>query len=83
MAEALSDFLGTQQINVDIHGFDGNGLPGNLDAVRHFETAEQLRREIIEARLWAGLHYRGSTEAGVKLGQQVAHYELEHAFRAK
>src|SRR5262249_20548218 len=33
MAEALSEFLGTQQINVDIHGFDADGLPGNLDAV--------------------------------------------------
>ena len=83
MAEVLSEFLGTTDINVDIHGFDDNGLPGNLNAVRHFDTAEQLRSEIIEARLWAGLHYRGSTEAGVELGQKVAHYDLEHAFRAK
>jgi len=83
MAEVLSEFLETPHINVDIHGFDADGLPGNLDAVRHVDTAEQLRSEIIEARLWAGLHYRGSTEAGVKLGQKVAHYDLDHAFRTK
>jgi hypothetical protein len=83
MAEVLSEFLGTRNIDVDIHGFDANGLPGNLDAARHFDTAEQLRSEIIEARLWAGLHYRGSTEAGVELGQKVAHYDLHHAFRAQ
>ncbi len=70
MAGVLSEFLGTQRINVDIHGFAANGLPGNLSAVRHFDTAEQLGSEIIEARLWAGLHYRGSTEAGVELGQK-------------
>ena len=44
-------------------------------------AAEFLK--IIEARLWAGLHYRGSTEAGVELGQKVAHYDLHHAFRAR
>ena len=82
MAEVFSEFLGTRHINLDIHGFDANGSPGNLNAVRHFNTAEQLRSEIIEARLWAGLHYRGSTEAGVKLGQKVAHYDLHHAFTA-
>src|SRR5262245_41487274 len=83
MAEVLSEFLGTEDINVDIPGFDANGLPGNLNAVRHFNTAQQLRNEIIEARLWAGLHYRGSTEAGVELGRRVAHYDLNHAFRPK
>src|SRR5262245_34487235 len=81
MAEVLSEFLGTEDINVDIHGFDANGLPGNFNAVRHSNTAEQLRNEIIEARLWAGLHYRGSSEAGVELGRRVAHCDLHHAFR--
>ena len=47
---------------------------------RHFDTAAQLRTEIINARLWAGLHYRGSSEQGVKLGQKVARYDLAHAF---
>jgi hypothetical protein len=83
MAEVFSEFFGTDRISVDIHGFDAAGGTGNLDAVRHFDTAEQLREEIINARLWAGLHYRGSSEAGVDLGRKVAHYDLDHAFRAK
>ena len=36
-------FLGTNQINLDIHGFDPNGPAGNLNAVRHFATADDLR----------------------------------------
>jgi hypothetical protein len=82
MAEVLTEFLGTDRIDLDIHGFDATGAAGNLAAVRHFETAEALREEIVNARLWAGLHYRGSSEAGVDLGRQVAHYDLNHAFRA-
>ena len=83
MAEVLSEFLGTEQIDVDIRGFDAAGAAGNLDAVRHFDSAEQLRSEIVEARLWAGLHYRGSGEAGVELGRKIARYALNHAFRAR
>lgn len=83
MAEVLSEFLGTERIDVHIRGFDAAGAAGNLDAVRHFDSADQLRREIVEARLWAGLHFRASSEAGVDLGRKVAQYALNHAFRAK
>jgi hypothetical protein len=81
MAEVFSNFLGTDAINLDIHGFDPTGAPGNLNAVQHFATAADMRTEIINARLWAGLHYRFSSEAGVKLGQEVAQYDLAHAFQ--
>jgi hypothetical protein len=80
MAEVFSQFLGTDAINVDIHGFDPAGAPGNLDAVRHFATAADLRAEIIDARLWGGMHYRFSSVAGVNLGRDVAQYDLAQAF---
>jgi hypothetical protein len=81
MAEVFSTFLGTNQIDLDVHGFDPAGLPGNLDAVRHFDMPKDLRGEIIDARLWAGLHYRFSDVAGVVLGRKVAKYDLRHAFQ--
>lgn len=81
MAEVLGSFLGTQRLDIDIHGFDANGSAGNLNAVRHFDMANDLRREIIYARLWAGLHYHFSSIAGVVLGRNVAKYDLSHAFR--
>ena len=79
--EVLTQFLGTTKIDVDIHGFDPNGAAGNIDAVHHFDKANDLRREIVGARLWAGLHYRFSSEAGVDLGRSVAKYDLKHAFQ--
>jgi hypothetical protein len=81
VAEVLTTFLGTNQINLDIHGFDPAGPPGNLNAVRHFDMPNDFRQEIIDARLWAGFHYRFSTVAGVVLGRQVANFDLRHAFR--
>jgi hypothetical protein len=81
MAEVFTTILGTNQIDLDIHGFDPAGPPGNLNAVRHFDMPNDLRHEIIDARVWAGFHYRFSDVAGVVLGRQVAKYDLRHAFR--
>jgi VCPO second helical-bundle domain len=81
MAEVFSEFLGTDDIDLDIHGFDAAGAAGNLDAVHHFDTAAELRTEVVNARLWGGIHYRFSSEAGVQLGEKVAHYGLNHAFK--
>jgi hypothetical protein len=60
---------------------DAAGAPGNLDAVRHYDIGKQLRTEVVNARVWGGIHYRRSGEAGVHLGRQVAHYGLNHAFK--
>jgi hypothetical protein len=82
MTDVFTTFLGTNQIDLDIHGFDVAGPAGNLNAVRHFDRANDLRHEIIDARLWAGLHYNFSGVAGVVLGRNVAKYDLRHAFGA-
>jgi hypothetical protein len=81
VAEVLSEFFGTDQIQVDIHGFDAGGALGNLTAVRHFDTANQLREEIVNARLWGGLHFRRSSEVAVRLGTRVAHFDFHHGLR--
>jgi VCPO second helical-bundle domain len=79
-AEVFSDFLGSNAIDVDIHGFNPADPAGNLNATRHFDSAAELRAEIVNARVWAGVHYRFSGVAGVNLGREVAQYDLTHAF---
>jgi vanadium-dependent haloperoxidase-like protein len=81
MAEVFRTFLGTNHINLDVHGFDPAGPAGNLAALQHFDKPNDLRRQIIDARVWAGLHYRFSGVAGVVLGRKVAKYDLRHAFQ--
>jgi hypothetical protein len=82
MAEVFSTFLDTNQIDLELHGFDPAGPAGNLNALRHYDMPNDLRHEIIDARLWAGLHYRFSGVAGVVFGRNVAKYDLAHAFQA-
>jgi hypothetical protein len=81
MAEVFATLLGTNQIDLDLHGFDPAGPPGNFNAVRHFDMPNDLRQEVIDARMWAGLHYHFSDVAGVVLGRQVAKFDLSHAFQ--
>jgi hypothetical protein len=51
-------------------------------AVRSFDTFSQTLAEIVEARIWAGLHYRGADVAGQLLGTNVANYGTAHYFQA-
>jgi VCPO second helical-bundle domain len=81
MAEVFAQFLGTNRFNLTLRGFDLHGAAGNFDAVRTFARANDLRAEIVDARVWAGLHYRSSDVAGVALGRSVAKYDLNHAFQ--
>jgi hypothetical protein len=76
----LTSILHTSNIQVDIKGNVGGGVP-NLDATRHYATASDLRREIVNARVWAGLHFRNSANVGVWLGKAVARYALDHYFQ--
>jgi hypothetical protein len=81
MVEVFSTFLGVSPFAFKVRGFDPAGATGNLDAVRTFSRPNDLRYEIIEARLFAGLHYHFSSVAGVVLGRKVARYDLRSAFQ--
>jgi hypothetical protein len=75
LAEVFTHVLG-KQINVDITSV----AAGVIQTTRHFATAEDLRTEIIDVRIWSGIHYRDSDEVGVKMGQKVARWALERYF---
>ena len=73
-AEVFSQFLGTTQIELDL----SSTVTGTT---RHYPTADDLRQEVINARTWGGIHYRGSSIAGAGVGQQVAQYVLQNYFQ--
>jgi hypothetical protein len=76
IGEVIARFMGADVINIDLVG------NSTFNAVRHFATVQDLRTEVANARIWAGLHYRFSTLAGIDLGKEVADYDLDHAFNA-
>ena len=50
-------------------------------AVRSFDTFSQPLAELIEARIWAGLHYRSADVEGQLLGRNVANYGIANYFQ--
>jgi hypothetical protein len=72
-ATALSAFLGTRHIDIDMPSVVTPDMPS-----RHFDTVSELVHEIQNARVWAGIHYRFSTVVGSHLGKQVARWDLRH-----
>jgi hypothetical protein len=50
-------------------------------AVRTFATFSQPLAELIEARIWAGLHYRSADVQGQALGGDVANYGAANYFQ--
>jgi hypothetical protein len=50
---------------------------------RVFENTDYLRAEIINARVYGGMHYRNSGEVGARMGEQVAHWVVDFFFRPR
>lgn len=48
---------------------------------RRWTTFSEGVREVIDARVFAGIHFRSSDERGAHLGRQVARFVATHAFR--
>ena len=67
------------------NGFDITSIsaflqPGNA-TTRHFDTFSQPLAELIEVRIWAGLHFRFGDVQGQKLGMNVANYMAANYFQ--
>ena len=62
----------------DAATFSGT-TPGGV--TRQFTSFSQLRDDIVDARVWSGIHFRFADEEGAKIGRKVAHWGNRHAFR--
>jgi hypothetical protein len=48
---------------------------------RQFTSFSQLRDDIVEARIWSGVHFRFADTQGARIGRRVARWDDRHAFR--
>jgi hypothetical protein len=70
----LARVMGTDAIDLDIDA-------ANIGMTRHYATRQDLLAEVGEARIWGGLHYRFSVDAGLRLAHRVVNQNLSHNFR--
>jgi hypothetical protein len=71
----MRNFFGTDRIAFDVVSGRFPGRP------RHFDRFSEAIDEVIEARIWGGIHFRKADVAGAQLGEQVARWERRHYFR--
>ena len=73
-AKILELFAGTKSIHF--------ALDSAVTGTTHvFTKADDLRTEIINARVYGGMHYRSSGEVGATIGEQVADWVGTNYFR--
>jgi hypothetical protein len=51
---------------------------GNAGAIRNYTSVAEVHAEEGNARVWGGMHWRSSTEAGTALGRKVGRYTARH-----
>ena len=57
--------------------------PTNPGFERRWTRLSEGVEEVIDARIYAGIHYRTSDEEGAALGRKVARFVVNHALRAR
>jgi hypothetical protein len=77
--EVLAGLLKTKNVDVTIFGAQTGA--SSLTTSRQFADIDEIKDQIADARVWIGFHYRSSVTAGLKLGEQVAKWDLDHAFK--
>jgi hypothetical protein len=75
--ETLRYFFGTDNFSFTI---DSN-VAGLTKPVRSYNSFSQSLAEVLDARVYGGMHYRNSTHKGAIIGKQVSGFVTSHFFR--
>jgi hypothetical protein len=77
--DALAAALGTNHLDVTMPG--GENGSAVLTTTQHFNTVNDIQKQVVDARVWLGFHFRNSVKQGEKVGNNVADRELDRVFR--
>jgi hypothetical protein len=70
----LQNFFGTDKIAF-------SEFSNKSCTTRSFDRFSDALKEVIDARVWAGIHFRTADTQGAVLGKKVAHYLEKHYFQ--
>ena len=77
--QTMADFFGRDRVVFSVAS--GRSLSGAPIPPRRFERFSQARTEVIDARVWGGIHFRTADRQGAVLGRKVAKYVRKNYFR--
>ena len=76
VVETLTAYFGTDRAHFQMT----SAAPGLMQPVRSYGRYSQALTDILNARIYGGMHYRNSTVVGADLGRQVARQVFAHYF---
>jgi hypothetical protein len=70
------------------HVFEGDRLAASyvyppLGVLLRWESFSQIEKEVENARVWGGIHYRTAVEHGTHIGRQVAEFAIKTQMRPR
>lgn len=74
IVETLEEFFGTDKVSFSTFSTMSN-------STREFDRFSEAIKEIIDARVWAGIHFRTADVQGYVIGKKVSHWLAKHYFR--
>jgi hypothetical protein len=75
-AEVLSAFFGDNPgVPISVHSSTNTGFDHS------WTTLSEGVDEVIDARVYSGIHFRNSDVVGARFGKKIAHYVVTHAMR--
>jgi hypothetical protein len=74
MAETARDFFGTNRVAF-------SATSSTSMTTRSFSRFSQATEEVVDARVYSGIHFRTADEHGAKIGKRVAAWRKERYFR--
>jgi hypothetical protein len=72
---ALGTALHTSNLNVTLIS---TAVPG---VVRNYDSAAALQADVVNGRMWLGVHFRTADEVGSQMGQRIAEWALARYFK--
>jgi vanadium-dependent haloperoxidase-like protein len=81
LSRTLSRLLGDGRVDLNITSAAA-GLPGP-PLTRHYEFAADLNRDVVDARVWSGIHFRTADVVGSAIGTQVGDWAMDHYFQPR
>jgi len=81
LTDAVADFFGTNAVTWTITT-STTAVPQLVHSQRTYYDLNALMREIDDARVWAGLHWRHSMRHGDQIGRKVARHVVSNFFVA-
>jgi hypothetical protein len=75
VSHGLEDLFRTRHLRLTLIS---TAVPG---VQRHYDSGRALRRDVVDARVWLGIHFRFADTASRDLGRRLTAWTLDHYFR--